>query len=61
MEIIDAKLDEVIKRLDYVETLLLIGEEYPDHEEIDAINEYFLRKKSGDTKFISVEEIDNEL
>ena len=60
-ENIDAKLDEVLKRLDHVETLLLMGEVFPDDEEMKAIKSYLSRAGRGETEFISLEEIDNEL
>lgn len=60
-EIIDMKLDEVIRRLDHVETLMVMGEAFPDDEELKAIRNYFIREKQGETDFISLREIDNEL
>ncbi len=60
-ENIDAKLDEVLKRLDHVETLLLMGEVFPDDEEMKAIKSYLSKAGRGETEFISLEEIDNEL
>ncbi len=60
-ENIDAKLDEVIRRLDHVETLLLMGEAFPDDEEMKAIKRYHSRASRGETEFIPLEEIDNEL
>ncbi len=59
--IIDMKLEEVIRRLDHVETLMVMGEAFPDDEELKAIRNYFIREKQGETDFISLQEIDNEL
>ncbi len=42
-ENIDAKLDEVLKRLNHVETLLLMGEVFPDDAEMRAIKSYLSR------------------
>lgn len=61
VETIDMKLDEVIRRLDHVETLIVMGEAFPDDEELKAIRDYFKREKQGETDFISLQEIDNEL
>lgn len=58
---IDMKLDEVLRRLDHVETLIVMGEVFPDDEELKAIRDYFTREKQGETDFISLQEIDNEL
>lgn len=60
-ENIDMKLDEVIRRLDHVEKLILMGDAFPDDEELKAIRDYLLREKQGETDFISLQEIDNEL
>jgi hypothetical protein len=61
VENIDMKLDEVLRRLDHVETLIVMGEAFPDDEELKAIRNYFTREKQGETDFISLQEIDNEL
>ncbi len=61
VENINAKLEEVIRRLDHVETLLLMGEVFPDDEEIKAIKGYLSRFGRGKTEFIPLEDIDNEL
>ncbi len=61
VENIDMKLDEVLRRLDHVETLIVMGEAFPDDEELNAIRDYFTREKQGETDFISLQEIDNEL
>ncbi|KCZ71119.1 hypothetical protein ANME2D_03151 [Candidatus Methanoperedens nitroreducens] len=61
VEDIGAKLDEVIRRLDHLEMLLLMGEVFPDNEEMKAIKDYLLRAGRGETEFIPLEEIDNEL
>jgi hypothetical protein len=61
VENIDMKLDEVIRRLDHVETLMVMGEAFPDDDELKAIRDYFTREKQGQTDFISLQEIDNEL
>ena len=61
MESIDAKLNEVINRLEHVETLLCVGEEHPDNEDIDSINGYYQRKNRGKIDFIALEDIDDEL
>lgn len=61
IENIDMKLDEVIRRLDHVETLIVMGEAFPDDEELKAIRDYFKKEKQGETDFISIQEIDNEL
>ena len=55
------KLDEVSRRLEHVETLLLIGEVFPDETEIAVIKDFLIRDGRGDTKLITLEEIDNEL
>jgi hypothetical protein len=60
-ETIDGKLDEILIRLKHVETLLLLGKEFPECEEINAIKSYLSRVKCGETEFISLEEINNEL
>jgi hypothetical protein len=60
-ENISAKLDDVIRKLDHVETLLLMGEVFPDTEEIKAIKNYLSRAGREETEFIPLEEIDNEL
>ena len=60
-ENIGMKLDEVIRRLQHVETLIVMGEAFPDDEELKAIRDYFAREKQGETDFISLQEIDNEL
>jgi hypothetical protein len=60
-ENISAKLDDVIRKLDHVETLLLMGEVFPDTEEIKAIKSYLSRAGREETEFIPLEEIDNEL
>jgi hypothetical protein len=57
----NAKLDEVLRRLEHVETLLLMGEVFPDDEEILVIKNYLTMAGRGETEFISLEEIDNEL
>ena len=61
VENIGMKLDEVIRRLDHVETLIVMGEAFPDDEELKAIKDYFIREKQGETDFRSLQEIDNEL
>lgn len=61
VENIEMKLDEVIRRLDHVEKLMVTGEAFPDNEELKAIKDYFKREKQGETYFISLQEIDNEL
>ncbi len=60
-ENIGAKLDEVLKKLDHVETLLFMGEVFPDDEEMKAIKSYLSRASREETEFIPLEEIDNEL
>jgi len=55
------KLDEVLRRLDHVESLLLMGEVFPDNEEIKLIKDYITKTGRGETDFIPLEEIDNEL
>ena len=57
----NAKLDEVLRRLEHVETLLLMGEVFPDDEEILNIKNYLTIAGRGETEFIPLEEIDNEL
>ena len=59
VENIDMKLDEVLRRLDHVETLIVMGEVFPDDEELKAIKDYFIREKQGETDFIPLQEIDN--
>jgi hypothetical protein len=61
VENIEMKLDEVIRRLDHVETLIVMGEAFPDDEELKAIRDYFKREMQGETDFITLQEIDNEL
>ena len=56
-----AKLDEVLRRLEHVESLLLMGEVFPDNEEIELVKDYVTKTGRGETEFISLEEIDNEL
>ena len=60
-ENIDMKLDEVLRRLNHVESLMVMGEAFPDDDELKAIRDYFTRDKQGETDFISLQEIDNEL
>jgi len=55
------KLDEVLRRLEHVETLLLMGEVFPDETEIATIKDFLIRDGRGETKFITFEEIDNKL
>ena len=55
------KLDEVLRRLEHVETFLLMGEVFPDETEIAVINDFHIRDGRGETEFITLEEIDNEL
>ena len=55
------KLDEVLRRLEHIESLLLMGEVFPDNEEIEIIKDYISKTGHGETDFISLEEIDNEL
>jgi len=55
------KLDEVLRRLEHVESLLLMGEVFPDEKEIKLIKDYIKKAGRGETEFISLEEIDNEL
>jgi len=55
------KLDEVLRRLEHVETLLLMGEVFPDETEMAAIKDFRIRDGCGETEFITLEEIDNEL
>jgi len=55
------KLDEVLRRLEHVETLLLMGEVFPDETEIAVIKDFLIRDGRGETEFIILEEIDNEL
>lgn len=60
-ENIDMKLDEVLRRLNHVESLMVMGEAFPDDDELKAIRDYFTREKQGETDFIPLQEIDNEL
>ncbi|PKL53524.1 MAG: hypothetical protein CVV36_06750 [Candidatus Methanoperedenaceae archaeon HGW-Methanoperedenaceae-1] len=60
-ENIDMKLDEVLRRLNHVESLMVMGEAFPDDDELKAIRDYFTRDKQGETDFIPLQEIDNEL
>jgi hypothetical protein len=53
--------DEAIRRLEHVETLLLMGDIFPDDKEILAIKKYLTMAGRGETEFIPLEEIDNEL
>ena len=55
------KLDEVLRRLEHGETLLLMGEVFPDETEIAVIKDFLIRDGRGETEFITLEEIDNEL
>ena len=55
------KLDEVLRRLEHVESLLLIGEVFPDDKEIELVKDYITRAGRGETEFIALEEIDNKL
>jgi hypothetical protein len=57
----NAKLDEVLRRLEHVETLLLMGEVFPDEDEILVIKNYLTMVGRAETEFIPLEEIDNEL
>jgi hypothetical protein len=61
VENLDMKLDEVIRRLDHMEKLLVLGEIFPDDDELKAIKDFFIREKQGETEFCSLQEIDNEL
>lgn len=49
---------EVIRRLDNVESLIVMGEVFPDDEELKAIRDYFTRERQGETDFISLQKID---
>ena len=60
-ENIDMKLDEVLRRLNHVESLMVMGEAFPDDDELKEIKDYFTREKQGETDFISLQELDNEL
>jgi hypothetical protein len=60
-ENISLKLDDVIRKLDHVETLLLMGDAFPDDEEMNAIKSYLSKAGRDETEFIPLEEIDNEL
>ncbi|MCK4929322.1 MAG: hypothetical protein KAR76_06260 [Methanosarcinales archaeon] len=55
------KLDEILRRLEHVESLLLMGEVFPDDEEVEIIKDYITKAGRRETDFISLEEIDNEL
>lgn len=55
------KLDEVLRRLEHVETLLLMGEVFPDETEIAVIKDFLIRDGREETEFITLEEIDDEL
>jgi hypothetical protein len=57
----NTKLDEVIRRLEHLETLLFMGEVFPDDEEKSVIKNYLTKAGHGETEFILLEEIDNEL
>ncbi|HEY9205962.1 MAG TPA: hypothetical protein VIO58_08570 [Candidatus Methanoperedens sp.] len=39
----------------------LMGESFPDDEEMKAIKSYHSRVSRGETEFVPLEEIDNEL
>ncbi len=55
------KLDEVLRRLEHVESLLMMGEVLPDDKEIELIRDYITRAGREEHEFIALEEIDNEL
>jgi len=55
------KLDEVLRRLEHVESLLMMGEVLPDDKEIELIRDYITRVGRKENEFIALEEIDNEL
>ncbi|KAF5424283.1 MAG: hypothetical protein GQ469_02200 [Methanosarcinales archaeon] len=55
------KLDEVLRRLEHVESLLMMGEVLPDDKEIELIRDYITRAGREENEFIALEEIDNEL
>ena len=55
------KLDEVLRRLEHVESLLLMGEVFPDEKEIELIKDYIAKAGREETEFIALEEIDNNL
>ena len=55
------KLDEVLRRLEHMKTLLLMGEVFPDETEMALIKDFFIRDGRGETEFITFEEIDYEL
>ena len=54
------KLDEVLRRLEHVESLLLMGEVFPDDKEIELVKDYITKAGRGDNEFITLEEIDKQ-
>ncbi|KAF5422866.1 MAG: hypothetical protein C5S41_08615 [Candidatus Methanomarinus sp.] len=51
------KLDEVLRRLEHVESSLLMGEVFPDEKEIKPIKDYITKTGRWETEFIALEEI----
>jgi len=54
------KLDDVLRRLEHVESLLMMGEVFPDDKEIELIKDYITRAGQGENEFIALEEIDKQ-
>ena len=54
------KLDEVLRRLEHVESLLMMGEVLPDDKEIELIRDYITRAGQEENEFIALEEIDKQ-
>ena len=53
-EKIESKLEEVLRRLDRIEELLMLEEALPEQDEIDEIIDYLKKKREGSLELIPV-------
>ncbi len=58
---VERKIDEVLSRLEAIEKLLTLGEDRPERDELEVIEEYLKEKETGDTERIPLEAALNEL
>ncbi len=54
---VESKLDEILKRLDKIESLLNIDESLPEDDELEAILNYLKEKKLKKRELIPVSKI----
>ncbi len=57
IERVKSKLDEIIKRLERIESLLGLEEAFPEEDELEAILEYLKRKEAGKEKLIPLSQL----